>query len=46
VGLLFDPHVLLDRPGQVLTVLGVVMLCKFVASFAVCDCSASRADWR
>ena len=35
VGLLFDPHVLVDRPGQVLTVLGVVMLCKFVASFAV-----------
>ena len=35
VGLLFDPHVLVERPGQVLTVLGVVMLCKFVASFAV-----------
>jgi CPA2 family monovalent cation:H+ antiporter-2 len=35
VGLLFDPHVLVDRPGQVLTVLGIVVLCKFVASFAV-----------
>jgi CPA2 family monovalent cation:H+ antiporter-2 len=35
VGLLFDPHVLVDRPGQVLTVLGIVVLCKFTASFAV-----------
>jgi CPA2 family monovalent cation:H+ antiporter-2 len=35
VGLLFDPRVLVDRPGQLLTVLGIVIVCKFVASFAV-----------
>ena len=35
VGLLFDPHVLVDHLGKVLAVLGVVMLMKFVASFAV-----------
>jgi CPA2 family monovalent cation:H+ antiporter-2 len=35
VGLLFDPHVLVDRPGQLLAVLGIVIVCKFTASFAV-----------
>ena len=35
VGLLFDPRVLVDHPGQVLAVLGVVMVGKFVASVAV-----------
>jgi CPA2 family monovalent cation:H+ antiporter-2 len=35
VGLLFDPRVLVDRPGQLLTVLGIVIVCKFTASFAV-----------
>jgi monovalent cation:H+ antiporter-2, CPA2 family len=35
VGLLFDPHVLVDHLGQVLAVLAIVMVGKFVASFAV-----------
>jgi CPA2 family monovalent cation:H+ antiporter-2 len=35
VGLLFDPRVLVDRPGQLFAVLGIVIVCKFVASFAV-----------
>ena len=35
VGLLFDPHVLVDHPAKVLTVLGVVMLGKFAASYGV-----------
>ena len=35
VGLLFDPHVLVAHPAKVLTVLGVVMLGKFAASYGV-----------
>ena len=35
VGLLFDPHVLVQRPGEVLAVLAVVLLGKLTASFVV-----------
>ena len=35
VGLLFDPRVFVDHPGEVLAVIGVVLLCKFAASVAV-----------
>ena len=35
VGLLFDPRVFVDHPGQVFAVLGVVLLGKFAASVAV-----------
>ena len=35
VGLLFDPHVLVDHPSKVLAVLGVVMVGKFAASYGV-----------
>ncbi|MEO6526550.1 MAG: cation:proton antiporter, partial [Gemmatimonadaceae bacterium] len=35
VGMLFDPRVLLEHPGQVLAVLGVIVLCRLLVSFWV-----------
>jgi monovalent cation:H+ antiporter-2, CPA2 family len=35
MGMLFDPRILLTQPLQVLTVLGVIVLGKFVAAFAI-----------
>lgn len=35
VGLLFDPHVLVESPGRVVALFGVVVLGKFLGSFAI-----------
>jgi monovalent cation:H+ antiporter-2, CPA2 family len=35
VGMLFDPHILLTQPLQILAVLGVIVLGKSAAAFAI-----------